>query len=103
MRISPPSHHPGKTVLNTVFEWQIWRLRDAISDKGIHAYLEHHWAVLELVPYCDASNDGYKRQAAASPGAGHLSQNVGEILSSLRHAKTDTEILFVMAGDELQQ
>ena len=29
---------------------QVWRAMDAISDKGLHSYIQHHWVILKLVP-----------------------------------------------------
>ena len=35
---------------------QVWRATDAISDKGLHSYIQHHWVIFKLVP--SSSNEG---------------------------------------------
>lgn len=35
---------------------QVWKAFDAISDKGLHSYLQHHWVIIKLVP--SESQDG---------------------------------------------
>lgn len=48
---------------------QVWKAMDAISDKGLQSYLQHHWVIMKMTPADDQSAEtaNPQNQAAIDP------------------------------------
>lgn len=62
----------------------MWKATDAISDRGIHSYLQHHWVIIRLIP-AQQNREAHLAEAS-STGCAESANEASETSGALRVA-----------------